>query len=331
MGEKQGSDYQVFGMQMPGRNGNTGDYRYGYQGSEKDDEVKGEGNSYTTHFRQLDPRVGRWLSIDPKASSMPWQSPYISMDNNPIMYSDKYGDSIENEFGTEQSDRAIEMFNKTGIGKDYLKKFAAAGQTMYIGGEEVTFEEDGEYHKQGIDLVLSDRMTGVGQGTTSSEIKDGRLKINVNLTTRIGEDRRNLSFGDQLIEAEKKFSENSWQYKKAYNKFIAGRSGTLTHEFFVHTESSINDFKHNGKLDKSHQGGMNDHDYFMKAWKGNDVKYFRSGASIKPQIININHTNLFMYEGYYIKKAVHGYLRTGVEDADILNDMYQSLRPQTHE
>jgi len=78
-------------MLMPERNGG-GNYRYGYQGSEKDNEVKGEGNSYTTHFRQLDPRLGRWLTIDPKASSLPWQSPYCSMDNNPILLNDVLGD-----------------------------------------------------------------------------------------------------------------------------------------------------------------------------------------------------------------------------------------------
>jgi RHS repeat-associated protein len=76
-------------MQMPGRNGSTGDYRYGYQGSEKDGEISGEGNSYTTSFRRLDPRLGRWLSIDPLPD--PSASPYNSMDNSPIIYSDKLG------------------------------------------------------------------------------------------------------------------------------------------------------------------------------------------------------------------------------------------------
>jgi len=80
------SDYYPFGMQMPGRYGTDG-YRYGFQGQEKDDEIKGDGNSYTTDFRQYDPRVGKWLSIDPKSNSK--ESPYTSMSNNPLIFKDQ--------------------------------------------------------------------------------------------------------------------------------------------------------------------------------------------------------------------------------------------------
>ena len=77
-------------MLLPNRHGNSGDYRYGYNGTELDDEIKGEGNSYGTHFRHYDPRVARWLSIDPK--SMFWESPYAQNRNNPIYFTDPYGD-----------------------------------------------------------------------------------------------------------------------------------------------------------------------------------------------------------------------------------------------
>jgi RHS repeat-associated protein len=65
--------------------------RYLYQGSEMDKEVKGDGNSYTTTFRQLDPRLGRWMSLDPLFFVFEWQTPYCSMDNNPIFKTDYLG------------------------------------------------------------------------------------------------------------------------------------------------------------------------------------------------------------------------------------------------
>jgi RHS repeat-associated protein len=58
---------------------------------EKDPEIKGEGNSYTTEFRQYDPRLGRWLSLDPLMTKFPWMSPYVAFDNNPVLYNDPLG------------------------------------------------------------------------------------------------------------------------------------------------------------------------------------------------------------------------------------------------
>jgi RHS repeat-associated protein len=86
------SDYSPFGVELDGRTV-SGGYRYGYQGSEKDAELKGNGNSYTTEFRQLDPRIGRWFSIDPVFQ--PWQSPYSSMDGKPISFNDPYGNKVK--------------------------------------------------------------------------------------------------------------------------------------------------------------------------------------------------------------------------------------------
>ena len=71
-------------------------YCYGYQSSEKDNEIYGEGNTYTTYFRELDVRVCRWFAIDPKTSATPWESPYVSMGDNPIWYSDPMGLEVIN-------------------------------------------------------------------------------------------------------------------------------------------------------------------------------------------------------------------------------------------
>ena len=89
---KHSLDYSPFGVALYGRNWSSEKYRCGFQGQEKDDEVKGSGNSYTTEFRQYDPRLGRWLSLDPAMAKYPGQSPYVAFNNNPIYYTDPRGD-----------------------------------------------------------------------------------------------------------------------------------------------------------------------------------------------------------------------------------------------
>jgi len=55
------SEYYPFGMEMPGRIASSEDYRYGFNGKEKDDEVKGSGNSLDFGARMYDSRLGRWI------------------------------------------------------------------------------------------------------------------------------------------------------------------------------------------------------------------------------------------------------------------------------
>ena len=73
-----------FGMLLPNRHGSSTAYRYGFQGQEKDDEIKGEGNSLNYTFRMHDPRVGRFFAVDPIAYAFPWNSPYAFSENRTI-------------------------------------------------------------------------------------------------------------------------------------------------------------------------------------------------------------------------------------------------------
>ncbi len=59
-------------------------YRWGFNGTEKDDEVHGGGNSYDYGFRIYNPRLGRFLSVDPLFKSFSWNSPYSYTENQPI-------------------------------------------------------------------------------------------------------------------------------------------------------------------------------------------------------------------------------------------------------
>jgi len=85
------NDFSPFGVKLYKRGSSLGNYRYGMNGQEKDDEIVGSGNSYDFGARMYNPRLGRWLSLDPLMSKYPNESNYAFVSNNPIIYSDLDG------------------------------------------------------------------------------------------------------------------------------------------------------------------------------------------------------------------------------------------------
>jgi RHS repeat-associated protein len=72
-------------MMMPGRKYQAGSgYRYGFNGKENDNEVKGEGNQQDYGMRIYDPRLSRFLSVDPITKKYPELTPYQFASNRPI-------------------------------------------------------------------------------------------------------------------------------------------------------------------------------------------------------------------------------------------------------
>nr|WP_321355560.1 RHS repeat-associated core domain-containing protein [uncultured Draconibacterium sp.] len=86
------STYYPFGMTI-GTLSDESDYRFGFNGMERDNEVKGFGNSYDFGARIYDTRIGNWLSIDPAFREFPSFSPYNFALNNPIFMLD--GDGLK--------------------------------------------------------------------------------------------------------------------------------------------------------------------------------------------------------------------------------------------
>ena len=85
------NDYYPFGMVMHDRSWVNSDYRFGFNGKEHDDEVKGSGNSIDFGQRIYDSRIGRFLSTDLYSSIFSYQSPYNFAGNSPIAYIDYNG------------------------------------------------------------------------------------------------------------------------------------------------------------------------------------------------------------------------------------------------
>jgi len=71
------------------------DYRYGINGMEKDDNIKGTGNSYDYGARMYDSRLGRWLSIDLLFAKRPFLTPYSYVGNSPLLNHELDGNDYE--------------------------------------------------------------------------------------------------------------------------------------------------------------------------------------------------------------------------------------------
>ena len=77
-------------MELDGRTV-SGGYRFGYQNQEKDDEIKGEGNSVNYTFRMHDPRLGRFFAVDPLTAKYSYNSPYSFSENKVIAWGELEG------------------------------------------------------------------------------------------------------------------------------------------------------------------------------------------------------------------------------------------------
>ena len=80
-----------FGSLKPLRYSGSNDYRFGFNGMEVDNEVKGDNNSLDFGARIYDPRLGRWLSTDPREGDLPSWSTYAYGLDNPIVFIDPDG------------------------------------------------------------------------------------------------------------------------------------------------------------------------------------------------------------------------------------------------
>jgi RHS repeat-associated protein len=70
-------------------------YRFSFNGKETDDEVSGSGNQYDYGFRIYNPRIAKFLSVDPLYDSFPELSSYQFASNTPIQAIDLDGEEMK--------------------------------------------------------------------------------------------------------------------------------------------------------------------------------------------------------------------------------------------
>ncbi len=171
------SNYYPFGLAQTGRNwdGSNGNYRYGYNGKEEDNEIKtnsgDNGKSLDYGARWYDPRKARWDAVDPYEAKYPSLSPYNGIGNSPIILIDSDG-------------REVHLYNKAnelvGIikpGGDLIIKPGMEAEPIVVG--YLTASKYFESSPSAVDVfvqienstrVLSIKEVSVGEETESISI-----------------------------------------------------------------------------------------------------------------------------------------------------------------
>src|SRR5574343_523108 len=111
-------------MLMPGRKYSSDKYRYGFNGKENDNEVKGEGNQQDYGMRVYDLRLGKFLSVDPLASKYPFYTPYQFSGNMPIKFID-----LDGAEPAEKGEYKNQVKTGTQKGTDIAKSWIWTGDT----------------------------------------------------------------------------------------------------------------------------------------------------------------------------------------------------------
>jgi RHS repeat-associated protein len=213
------NDYYAFGSQMPGRSVNLGgSYRYGFNGKENDNEVKGEGNQQDYGMRIYDPRIGRFLSVDPLTRQYSELTPYQFASNTPIQAIDLDGMEGAVIIGstrqveavktynskTKLSDRAWEAFDFVDLkqAKLSLQNHKAQGNKILV----VLIQAHGAMGQfavgAGNDGKVDTQSQILGQGTLSDDQPLTADNINLYLeeTKRIGGIKDRASRNSQMME-----------------------------------------------------------------------------------------------------------------------------------
>ena len=124
------SDYYPFGMLMEGREYSSENYRFGFNGYEREDDVSGGGSVVDFGARIYDCRLGRFFSLDPLM--YPSWSPYQYDGNCPISLKDFNGMGNDDPDNPKPK-RKYKDANGNSFLADDLKKVWLTTKTTYEG------------------------------------------------------------------------------------------------------------------------------------------------------------------------------------------------------
>ena len=177
---------------MPGRKYNAGDYRFGFNGQEKDDEIAGvTAANYTSQYWEYDSRIIRRWEIDPEYKKAPGWSPYCAFLDNPVLNSDKGGNWPKPIHNRMIKKALIPLLNSEQIKRHQIKY-------VMIGSQQA---DDFLKGNQSADRSYIHYMQAPGQ-TKEEAVELANVWINTNINTfadtKKSEEERYIALGKAM-------------------------------------------------------------------------------------------------------------------------------------
>ena len=235
-------NYYAFGMMQPGRTfEGSADYRFGFNGMEKDDEIVGSGNIYTAEYWQYDSRLGRRWNQDPKI--LIGVSPYSVNGGNPIYYVDPQGD-FRTRFGAwlyklanggeiEESSNGAYYVSKRlnyggeGAGVYYERRFD------WNGGNK-SYEASGWGHTER--SMVANILDVNGQANTlvdlgmNSILQSSEVQLNGDLLNKVKQDPAIIALENSIVSnvsLDPRLGKEFFTYEFSRSIQLGGKRGSL--------------------------------------------------------------------------------------------------------
>jgi len=250
------SDYSPFGVSLDGRTIQSDFYRHGFNGMEKDDELKGMGNSYDFGARMYDSRVGRFLKIDDFSNKFPSKTPYSFAGNIPLLCIDNNGDSVlfysaSGKYLGYSNDNSryeginllviIEDKNVKGFNKSYLEKTIGRRNNDPSDDKKTEALVSG-LESMGMAIDVTNLLSFVKKYTFRSKLDDGTVAI------RKGMEYPEMEWGSSLDPVENPVTGKMNLIR--INDVNITTDGIINKVAMIRESTSVGDFHlHTGLLD----------------------------------------------------------------------------------
>jgi len=230
-------------------------YRFGFNGKENDDVVKGDGNQQDYGMRIYDLKLGRFLTVDPLTKDFAMLTPYQFASNTPISSIDLDGleavyyfnSDIEKYSGFEQ---AIQILTQTNILSDLKREFSKSNAGIdiyYVVSDKMqsatTKGETNLYYNKNKELLITQFNTFYA---SENGISEGMSKTILDQSINKGK-------GAIIIEMNKSMLIES----ELNPKLLKELTLTVVHEFDAHALDD-KDGKNDTPTDKDHEAFFND-------------------------------------------------------------------------